>query len=498
VSPRHPLTPWLLLVLGLLVPAGGCPRSDSGSGKKEFPPDAKVRLLVVGDPAMATAIEQLRGQWTAQNGTSFQVEQVAHLDPQAAEPPEADAIISASCDVAVLAERKWIVPMPGELIGQKASYGTARPEDAESRKGRGDWSDVFSLLRSREAVWGKEVVGVPFGSPVLVCYYRADLVEKLGAEAPRTWAEYQKLAQRLADRKQLGDAAGPEGRPWHGSLEPLGPGWAGIVLLARAAPYATHRANFSKLFSIETMEPLVDGPPFVQALEELVAAARSGPPQQLTWDPTAVRRAFWRGECGLALSWPSAADKDCVQAGSGLRVGFAELPGSARVYNVSGKSWELRGEGEETQVPLLSVAGRMGTVTSRSQWPELSFRVLLWLSDKQWNRQTSVASPATTLFRETDVPDPQAWVEGPIPSGAAADYAKLAKQTLNRRQCLFALRIPGRAEYLKALDEAVHQAVRGEKPAREALAQAASRWREITKRLGVEEQRAAYRCSEGL
>jgi multiple sugar transport system substrate-binding protein len=457
---------------------------------------------VVGDPALAAAIDQLRGEWTAQTRTGFQVQQVPQLDPQAAELPEADAVISASCDVAVLADKNWIVQMPGELIGQKASYGSAGPEDPQARKAPGDWSDIFSLLRSREAVWGREVVAVPFGSPVLVCYYRADLLERLGARPPRTWVEYQRLAQRLADRKQLGDAAPPEARPWSGSLEPLGPGWAGIVLLARAAPYATHRANFSQLFSIDTMEPLVDGPPFVQALEELVAAARTqrvpGPPQQLAFDPTAVRRAFWRGECGLGLSWPTAADKECVRAGPALRVGFAELPGSARVYNVSAQSWEPREEPEETQVPLLSAAGRMGTVTRSARWPELSFRLLLWLSSRQWNRQTSAASPAATLFRESDVPDPQAWVEGPVPPAAAAEYAKLVRQSLNRQQCLFALRIPGRAEYLKALDEAVRQAVRGQRSAKEALAQAAARWREITQRLGREGQRAAYRRSLGL
>ena len=131
-SPRHLVTPWLLLVLGLLVPAAGCPRSGGGPEKEEFPPDAKLRLLVVGDPDLAIAIDQLRGQWTAQTRTSFQVEQAPQLDPHAAEPPQADAVISASCDVAALAEKKWIVPMPGKLIGQQASYAAARPEDANA------------------------------------------------------------------------------------------------------------------------------------------------------------------------------------------------------------------------------------------------------------------------------------------------------------------------------------------------------------------------------
>jgi hypothetical protein len=140
----------------------------------------------------------------------------------------------------------------------------------------------------------------------------------------------------------------------------------------------------------------------------------------------------------------------------------------------------------------------MGTVTTQSQWPQVSFSLLLWLSDQQWSRQISAASPATTLFRQSDVANPQSWVEQAVPAGAAGEYARVTQRTLNREQCLFALRIPGRSAYLKALDEAVQQAVRVQKPPREALVQTAARWREITKGLGIDSQRAAYRHSLGL
>ena len=75
----------------------------------------------------------------------------------------------------------------------------------------------------------------------------------------------------LADRAQSGSAAASDERPFSGVLEPLGPGWAGVVLLARAASYAKHPDNYSTLFDINTMEPLIAGEPFVRALEELLA-----------------------------------------------------------------------------------------------------------------------------------------------------------------------------------------------------------------------------------
>jgi hypothetical protein len=69
---------------------------------------------------------------------------------------------------------------------------------------------------------------------------------------------------------------------------------------------------------------------------------------------------------------------------------------------------------------------------------------------------------------------------------------------LSHSSYLFALRIPGRARYLAALDAAVRQTVAGEKSAADALAEAATEWRRITGELGVDAQRKAYRLSLGL
>ena len=46
-------------------------------------------------------------------------------------------------------------------------------------------------------------MAVPFGSPVFTLYYRADILEKLGARPPRTWIEYQKLAERLPESWEI-------------------------------------------------------------------------------------------------------------------------------------------------------------------------------------------------------------------------------------------------------------------------------------------------------
>ncbi len=166
--------------------------------------------------------------------------------------------------------------------------------------------DLFPLQQSGEVRWGREIYGVPFGSPQLTVFYRKDLFEPLGLSPPATWTEYQQLAAQLADRETVSSHISlPEDGAWHAVVEPLAAAWSGKLLLTRAAAYARHRSQFSTLFDARTMEPLIAGPPFVKALSELVAAAKLGPSNATSMGPAEARREFTAGRCAMALSWPT-------------------------------------------------------------------------------------------------------------------------------------------------------------------------------------------------
>ena len=475
----------LLLLAAFLLP--GCGTSPPPDSQPAALPLAgtKLRLMVAEDPAIAAAVRQLKDEWNAQTGSELDVREMTERELVAAESLPGDAVICPSHVLGALAERHLLAPVPKALCHEDA----------------GPWSDVFDLLRLHEASWAGQPLAVPFGSPVLCCYYRADLLEKLGRRPPQTWTEYLELAKLLNQPRPAAGGAR------FGAIEPLGPGWAGLVLLAHAAPYAKHADNYSTLFDIETMEPLVAGPPFVRALEELVQAARSGPAVQLDYDPAAVRAAFWKGQCGMALTWPTAArGASSPQAasiasqppGGTFQIGFAELPGTTEVYNHGARAWSARPEGSDLQVPLLGLAGRIGVVGAATDASDAAFQLLFWLSGTQLSPRVCAVSPATTLFRRTQGDAPQEWVEKPVSASAADAYAKATQQTLRRGQLLLAPRLPGRGEYLDALDEAVRSAARGVRSPAEALAGAAARWREITNKRGLERQKAAYQHSLGL
>lgn len=478
----------------------GCPGpDDQQNGATTESPMAGVtlRLGVVDDPAIAEAVELLRGEWNAQTGSELHVESMTEEELTQADQLSVDALICPSFLLGPLAERGLVAPVPKDLL-----HGNSADGDSA------EWADVFELPRLREAAWGTDVMGLTFGSPVFTLYYRADLLEKLGRDPPQTWEEYEELAILLADSRDASDSSvsGSDPQPWYGTIEPLAPGWGGLVLLARAAPYAKHRDNYSTLFNISTMEPLIAGPPFQWALEELVSATEQSGEEMLRHDPSSAREAIWQGRCGMALTWPTAAAEissdgttgDGVTGNGEIRIGIAELPGSNDVYNVGSRSKQRRGEHEDRRVPLLAIAGRIGLVSKASPHGEHAFQLLAWLSSERFSSQVCVGSPATTLFRRSHKESPSEWVESSMPLPSAAAYAELTEATFLRQQWLHALRIPGRGEYLAALDEAVRRAVSKESPPSEALNRAADQWRAITERLGLPRQKTAYRHSLGL
>ena len=180
----------------------GCGPGNSTSHAEAGKPLAgvKLRLVVVNDPAIATAVRGLRDEWNAQTGAELEVIEATEKDIADAAALPGDAVICPAHLLGPLAEAKRLAPVPRSIV----------------RDPLGPWSQTFELLRNQEAVWGSEVYGVPLGSPVLCCYYRANLLEKLHRPPPRTWKEYEELARLLRGRGEArwgkvrnGRAVGP-------------------------------------------------------------------------------------------------------------------------------------------------------------------------------------------------------------------------------------------------------------------------------------------------
>ena len=445
-----------------------------------------VSVLVVNDDPLAAAIEN---QWNTRAIGTVTVETTTAEQVGAqirAGKLTTDLIVYPSYLLGELVEHGAIVPVP-DHVQQDSRFGLA---------------DLVPMLRLHEAKWGSKLFASSFGSPSLVVYYRSDLLEASQLDVPTSWEDYEEVAASLATgdllRPNVSDQTTVESKVY-AIAEPLAPGWAGQMLLARAAAYVKHRNNYSAFFHYRTMEPLIDSPPFVRALEELAAAARLAPPDILQMTPADVRALFEKGGCALAITWPShSPHADVDEAAGPLVIGFAELPGSADVYHIQDKQWQQRADGEEPQVPLLGVAGRLISITSVSRRSRSAAGALSWLTSEELGPTISPHSQYTGICRMTQLSQTGDWFPGWVSPAATRQYSDVIATSQTREAWLCSVRIPGRDRYMAALDRAVHQTVQGESSATKALQTAAREWHETTTELGIEQQSAAYRHSIGL
>lgn len=472
----------LTLVAGgaALLGNSGCDQFSSNRQSapkaKTAVPAEKLRVLVVDDPDLGQAIQ---GEWHSRTEGDVEIVPAALKDVTEASRLPGDIVVFPAALLGSFVERDLIRPISETLL---ASESLAV-------------QDVFPLTRLHEITWREKIVyALPLGSPQLVLAYRPDLLQRLELAAPVTWDEYQAAVAKLSDRALLADGAPAADQPWRAAAEPAGPGWGGSLLLARGAAYASHREQRSPLFDWPNLEPLIDRPPYVRALEELAASAKAGGQGPIA-SPADAWTELLAGRCAMAFTWPAgnapAADAKTTP------LAFAEMPGSPHVYNFRQNRWENRGAQEDRRVPLLGMAGRLVAVTANTSQSSAAEGLAGWLAGSEVSSRAASRSRSTTLFRASHRSALDRWAGG-LPETAASQYFEVVQQSQSHAQWLSTIRLPGSQRYLAALDQAVHRAVVDGKDPEAALHEAAAEWRTITAELGAAAQRAALSHSLGL
>jgi ABC-type glycerol-3-phosphate transport system substrate-binding protein len=249
---------------------------------------------------------------------------------------------------------------------------------------------------------------------------------------------------------------------------------------------------------VDNMSARIASPPFVQAARQMAETARlSEPTAELRLTPAEVRQAFFAGQCGMAITWPSANKAAAKTAESTTPVAFAELPGGAEFYSFQAQAWTKKGAGDDPRASLCAVSGRLAAVTREAHRSRSAFQLLAWLSGDEASRVIGPASQDTTLFAKSQLPAAQRWVGDHVPAQAANQYGDVAQSAFSRAVWMPVLRIPGADAYHAALDDAVEQALADPDNAEQALAAAAKKWDELTQQHDVARQRRAYQRSLG-
>ncbi len=376
------------------------------------------------------------------------------------------------------------------------------------------WDDQDALPGPRSLLsYGGEKYMVANDHDGQVMYYRRDLLEdpkhqrafreKYGYELrpPQTWDEFGDVAEYF-NRKDLNG----DGQPDSGLTMHLKVGGQGMFhFMSFSAPYVIGPENPNLYwFDPENMDPLIDSPGHVRALEKLVELTQYGPSAMTGWSLGESWDHFLRGEAALTFTWGDLGAL-AQQPGSKVKgkIGAAPIPGTLEYYNIETGEWV---QTDEPNVVGNTTGGSWAGVISKfSDAPEATYYLLALMATKE--KSTVYAA------RGWDGVDPGRFSHFLPPDGSgsmenykkagwdqgdAKEYTTAYFENFNAAQQFPYLRIPATFEYWTALDTSLSEAVTGQAEPEEALQQTADEFNGITDRLGRENQLEIYRTSLDL
>ena len=212
------------------------------------------------------------------------------------------------------------------------------------------------------------------------------------------------------------------------------------------------------------LEPQIDNPAGVEALEEMLAASKSLAPSVRSDTFDQNFRTFERGNIFCNIGW-GGTQKFLNSETSRMkgRLAFGPTPGG-------------RVDGRLLSVPYFNW-GWNYTVSSGSQEPEIAYLFALFACSPEMSTR-AVREPAGYFdpFRSEHYRDPQI-VEAYSPDFLFAHRRSMARSIPD-------LYLKGQGEYFDALRENLIQADEGAIDAKEALTRTATQWRQTTRRNG--------------
>ncbi|MBE3597899.1 MAG: extracellular solute-binding protein [Limnochordaceae bacterium] len=367
--------------------------------------------------------------------------------------------------------------------------------------------------------WQGHWYGVLNDSDGQVLYYRRDILTnasyrqrfkaKYGYDLPvppKTWEQVRDIAEFFNGWDWNGD-----GEPDSGMVMHLKVGGQGMFHYASlSAPFVlfpgptVDRYHNVYWFDPENMNPLINSPGHVRALELLLQLAKFGPSAQLSWDLGEAWDYFMRGKAVLTFSWGDVGGLVQEPGRSVIKgkLGTAMLPGTLEVWDREHNRWV---KFDSPNVVGNTTGGSWhGVISALSKNPEVAYHFLAFLAMtpiSQWHayRGWDGVDPGTR--HHFLAPQGDAKLEDYVAQGWNAEdvreYTQAYYETFFAERQLPYLRIPGGHEYWVSLDQHISEALTGAVSAKEALDRTARDWDEITNRLGRREQLELYRQSIG-
>lgn len=464
-----------LLGLGLLCLVGyvGCgskdetPKNDTQAKPFE---NIKIHAAVPAVRGLKSDWEAALRNWSTQLGCEVQVSDYAFSKETGKGTPS-----TADADVLLI---------PWSSVPEFAlEQGFAEIPEVVRAPDQLNWSGFFAGLRSKAATLDSQPRLVPISCPVLVCYYRSDLLEAAGLAPPKTWEDYQKLLDTLE-----------EWAPGLTAVEPWGESFRASLFLARSAAIAKHSEQFSFCFDLTTGEPLIANPGFVEALQKAKAALAKLPEEVKTFSPGDCRREILSGKAALAIGYETDIQRDTAR-GETVQIGVIPLPGTRRVYNTSIDEWVELDEETIHRVIFtgftgwaIGVRANLESVKNRAAWELTRYMVVDQLPQLYPASMVSVC-------RDSQLESASRWTGPQLTASESDSYVSAVAESLRNRQLVMELPLVGHREFRAALTDGLTAAMGDGTDEQLILKNVADRWREIAETLGKEKVTRSYQLS---
>jgi len=283
----------------------------------------ELNILTFTGPQIAEPLQRRGPDFEAQTGAKVNVILVPFSDVYQQILTDV-ATETNSYDAWVFAPQ-WMVDyiVPGYI--ENLTARVAADEDLE-------WDDVAPFFRDFSATYQGDIYTIPLDGDFHMGYYRTDLLDEAGFDAPKTWDEYLEVAEFFYGKDLNGD-----GDADYGSCITKKRGAQAYWIIYSIAGGLLQSQGTSQgvFFDTETMEPLVDNEAFRKALEIYDATTAFGPPDELNLDVGDTRSLFTSGRCALSIDWGDIGTLAIDPETSVVmdKTGAMVLPGSTQVLD---------------------------------------------------------------------------------------------------------------------------------------------------------------------
>lgn len=495
----------MLLVIVLVLAACAAPvapagdgGASSGDGTEAAASDITIEVLTFTGPQIAEPLQRRGAEFTDATGVNVNVTVVPFSDLYQKILSDLSTGTDAF-DVYVFAPQ-WMVDYvePGYLV-DITDWVNSTPEL--------EWEDIAPFFRDFSSTYQGKVYTITLDGDFQMVYYRTDVAEAIGMDAPQTWDDYLAFAEAAHGMDMNEDGEADYGSCIAKKRKAQSYWMITSVASAYLQSQGTSQGGF---FNTEDMAPLYgNNAGFKKALEVYGATTAFGPPDELNLDVGDTRGLWTSGRCALTIDWGDIGTL-AIEEGSKANgvTGAVILPGSTEVldratgelvtcddticpYHVDGVN----------HAPFAAFGGWSGAINAAADeaTQQAAFEYLTYVNaPAQSNVDVTIGATGFNPYRVSQFENLELWQEAGMSQESAEVYLGAIKDSLDSPNMVLDLRIPNNQQYQgEILDTAISQYLAGELDIDGAAQAIEDGWNELNEQFGTDGQLSAYKATIG-